>query len=243
MDITLSRDAEAFNRIANHPDVLPHIIQKGQGPVDFAAFFENPGNYGFLGDGCAFIAHRLEPGVYEVHSMALPEARGRGVLLSALAAIRHMFIATPCMELMTRVVAGNVAADALAKSVGFILEFERPKAWSAPDGEKDCRFYALRYHDWLRRQQWLHASGEWFHDLLGEEQTHDHDPAHDTYVGACVEMVRAGQAVKGVALYNRWARFAGYMPVEIVTDAPLIIDIHTHLIRFDGGEAEVISCQ
>lgn len=238
---TLSRDAEAFNAIANHPEVMPFIVQKGQDYLDFAAFFSDPANVGFMGDGCCFVAHRLEPSVYEVHSMALPDARGRNVFMTATAAIRHMFIATPAMELLTRVPAGNLAADTLAKAVGFGLEFERPKSWASPEGEKDCRFYALRYPEWVKRQEWLNSSGEWFHhELLGETATHDDDAAHDRYVGACVEMVRAGQARKGVILYNRWARFAGYAPVEIVTEEPLIIDIQSHLIRFDGGEVGIV---
>lgn len=237
---SLSRDVEAFNRIANDPAVLPHIVRKGQSFLDFSEFFASPKNVGFLGQDCAFVAHYLEPGCYEVHSMALPAARGRNTYLTALACIRHMFIATPAMELLTRVVAGNVAADALAKKVGFVLEFERPNAWDAPEGAKDCRFYAMRYPDWVKRQDWLKSSGEWFHDQLGETATHGDDPAHDRYVGACVEMVRAGQARKGVILYNRWARFAEYAPVEIVTEAPLIIDIQSHLVRVDDGEMRVI---
>lgn len=237
---SLSREADKFNRIANDPAVLPFVARKGQGFLDFTAFFADDRNIGFMGDGCCFVAHWLEPAVYEVHSMALPEARGRNVHLTAMACIRHMFIATPAVEILTRVASGNVAADALARKVGFSLEFERPNAWDAPDGQKDCRFYALRYPDWVKRQDWLMSSGEWFHDQLGETATHDHDPAHDRYVGACVEMVRAGQARKGVILYNRWARFAEYAPVEIVTEEPLIIDIRSHLVRLDDGEMRVI---
>lgn len=176
--------------------------------------------------------------------MATPEARGKAVFLAASEAISFMFISTPCMELLTRVVAGNVAADSLAKAVGFQLEFERPKAWDAPDGAKDCRFYAMRYPDWVKRQRWLCESGEWFHhEILGDDRTHDDDTAHDLYVGACVEMVRAGQARKGVILYNRWARFAGYEPVEIISDAPVTIDIKSHVIEFDGKDAKVVLCQ
>jgi len=242
--ITPSNNVEAFNRIANHPSVLPYVVQKGQHDLDFADFFLNPRNIGFLGSNCAFIAHYLDAGMYEVHSMALPEARGRTVLLAATEAINFMFLSTPCMELLTRVVAGNVAADALAKAVGFHLEFVRPKAWNAPDGAKDCRYYAMRYPDWVKRQGWLCESGGWFHhDVLGDDRTHEDDAAHDLHVGACVEMVRAGQARKGVILYNRWARFAGYEPVEIVADDPVTIDIKSHIIRFDGESVGAVPCQ
>lgn len=241
--LSLSTDASAFNRIANDPDVLPYIAIKGQDSIDFAAFFSDDRNIGFLGDGIAFVAHWLDHGMYEVHSMAIPEARGKGVLLAANEAIRHMFINTPCMELLTRVVDGNLAADTLAKAVGFQLEFERSKAWPAWSGDLDCRFYAIRYHDWVKRQNWLISSGEWFHsEVLGDGQTHEEDRAHDLYVGACVEMVRGGQARKGVILYNRWARFAGYEPVSIVSEEPLVIDIVSHKIAVDGSNVEVLQC-
>lgn len=239
---TLSRDVDAFNAIANDPAVHPFVARKGQAYLDFAAFFNDDRNIGFLGNDCAFVAHYLEPGCYEVHSMALPGARGRTVWQTAMAAIRHMFIATPAMDLLTRVAGGNVAAAALAAKVGFVLEFERKGGWEGPDGAKDCRFYAMRYPDWVKRQDWLMASGEWFHhECEKEDLSHPEDPAHNRYVGACVEMVRAGQARKGVILYNRWARFADYPGCEIVSDEPLIIDAISHLIRVEDGNIRIIA--
>lgn len=233
----ISRDAVKFNRIANDPSVLPWVAQKGVERLDFTAFFDEPRNIGFHYGDCCFVAHWLEPGVYEVHSMALPSARGRTVLDAARASIAHMFMAEPAMELCTRVVAGNVAADALTRRMGFAYEFERSGVW---DG-KDVRFYALRYPEWVKRQDWLKLSGEWFHSALGDDKTHVDDSAHDLYVGACVEMVRAGQPDKAIALYNRWARFAGYEPVEIVSRSPIVIDIRSHFIRvLDDGKVEVV---
>lgn len=233
--LEISRDAREFNRIANHPSVHPHVMATG--PIDLTDLLADDYNVGFLGEDCAFLAHCHEPGVFEVHSMALPSARGRHVYDCAMAAIRCMFVATPARELLTRVAVDNLAALALTRKVGFALDFERAIAW---DG-KPVRYFALRYPDWVRRQTWLEASGRWFHDLLGE-QSHDEDPAHDLHVGACVEMVKAGNADKGVILYNRWARFAGYAPIEIVSYEPLVLDIHTHLITVSNGNVEVRPC-
>lgn len=235
--VQVSNDAAAFNRIANDPSVLPWVSTGG--PVDVTDVLADPDNIGFLGKDCAFIAHNLEPAVYEVHSMGLPHVRGEVIYSSACEAIRCMFMATPAIELLTRVPEGNVAATALALKVGFVPDFDREHAW----GDKSVRYYALRYPDWIKRQNWLCASGEWFHDLLGDGQTHEHDPAHDLRVGACVEMVKAGQSVKGVLLYNRWARFAGYAPVDIISHDPLVIDIVSHIVKFENGEVEAIPCQ
>lgn len=237
MQANPSRDVAAFNAIANDPSVLPWVAQKGVAGLDLAPVLDDPRNVGFLYDGCCFVAHWLEPGLYEVHSMALPSARGPLVAEAARASIAHMFMATDAMELCTRVVRGNLAADALTRRMGFALRFEREGVW---DG-KGVRYFALPYADWLRRQDWLKLSGEWFHSALGDDKTHVDDSAHDLYVGACVEMVRAGQPDKAIALYNSWARFAGYEPIEIVSRSPLVIDIRSHFVRvLDDGKVEVV---
>lgn len=228
--LEVSRDVAAFNAIANDPSILPHIVVEGS--VDLAAYFECEDNLGFMGDGCAFLAHCLEPAVYEVHSMALPHARGANVMAAAKQAITHMFIATPARELLTRVVVDNRRAAGLAMHVGFTPEFARLGAWAG----KDVSFMALRYPEWIKRQDWLRGEGQWFHDALGDHKTHDEDPAHDLHVGSCVAMVKAGNADKGVILYNRWARFAGYETVEIIDRDPLTIDIRSHVVTFDNGE-------
>jgi hypothetical protein len=241
-DLRLSRDVGEFHRIVNDPSVLPFVVQKGQGPVDLEAFFANAENIGFLFHDCAFLVHLLEPAVYEVHSFALPHVRGRYVFEAAETAIRCMFFATPAMELLTRVVEGNVAATALTRKVGFAPEFTRANAWQTDEGSKTVSFYALRYPEWIKRQDWLRGGGAWFHGLL-DEPTHEHDPAHDLYVGASVEMFLAGQPDKGCVLYNRWARFAGYGPIEIASYDPLTINVRSHLVTLDGGKVEVASCQ
>jgi hypothetical protein len=243
LDMRLSRDASEFQRIANDPSVLPFIVQKGAGEIDLAAFFETPQNLGFLFHDCAFLVHCLEPGVYEVHSMALPHVRGRYVYEAATVAIRFMFFATDAMELLTRVVDGNLAATALTRKVRFAPEFTRAGTWLSEDGPKDVQFYAMRYPEWIKHQDWLMARGEEFHAMLGDEVDHGPDPAHDLYVGAAFEMVLSGQPDKGCILYNRWARFAGYETVDIVSRDPLTIDIKSHVITLDGDRIGVKSCR
>lgn len=234
--VRVSNDPDLFNRIANDTTVLPWVSLNGA--VDLTDVLADPDNIGFIGEDCAFIAHCLEPAVYEVHSMGLPHVRGEVIYSSACEAIRCMFVATPAIELLTRVPEGNLPATALTRKVGFVHDFDRKAAW----GERDVSFHAIRYPDWIKRQDWLKASGAWFHELLGETQTHDDDDEHDRRVGACVEMVKAGQAVKGVLLYNRWARFAGYAPIDIISHDPLVIDVVSHLVKFADGNVEVTPC-
>ncbi len=221
---------------------MPFIVPKGVGAIDLTAFFDAPENLGFLFHDCAFLVHWLEPGVYEVHSMALPHVRGRYVYEAATTAIRYMFFATGAMELLTRVVDGNLGATALTRKVRFSPEFTRAGTWFSEEGPKDVHFYAMRYPEWVKHQDWLAERGEEFHAMLGDVE-HDHDPAHDLYVGAAFEMALSGQPDKGCILYNRWARFAGYEPVDIVGRDPLTINIKSHIVTLHGDKIGVSRCQ
>lgn len=242
LDLRMSRDASEYQRIANDPSVLPFIVQKGVEAIDLTAFFEDPRNLGFLFHDCAFLVHWLEPSVFEVHSMALPHVRGRYVYEAATTAIRFMFFATDAMELLTRVVDGNLGATALTRKVRFSPEFTRAGTWESESGPKDVHFYAMRYPEWIKHQDWLMSRGEEFHAMLGDVE-HAHDPAHDLYVGAAFEMVLSEQPDKGCILYNRWARFAGYELVDIVSRDPLTIDIKSHTITLHDGKIGVTPCQ
>lgn len=242
LDMRLSRDADAYQRIANDPSVLPFIVQKGVEAVDLSTFFDTPENLGFLFHDCGFLVSWLEPGVYEVHSMALPHVRGRYVFEAATTAIRYMFFATDAMELLTRVVDGNLGATVLSRKVRFSPEFTRSAAWLTEEGPKDVTFYAMRYLSWVPHQDWLRASGEWFHSLSGVSEDHPEDASHDLYVGAMVETVLGGQPDKGVILYNRWARFAGYDLVDIVSRSPLTFEVSNHLVTLIDGQVEIKPC-
>jgi hypothetical protein len=242
-DLRFSRDASEYQRIANDPSVLPFIAPKGIDEIDLTAFFEEPKNLGFMYRDCAFLVHWLEPGVYEVHSMALPNVRGRYVYEAASTSIRYMFFATDAMELLTKVVDGNVAATALARKVRFSPEYTRPGIWMAEDGPKDVQHLAIRYPGWVKHQDWLRAGGEWFHSLAGVSEDHPDDAAHDLYVGAMVETVLGGQPDKAVILYNRWARFAGYDLVSIVDYSPLTFEVSGHHVIVDGTAITITPCE
>jgi hypothetical protein len=246
-------DASRINAVCNHPEVRPWVLAPGQEAVDLSDFIARPGNVVLMNaagtGGIAFEQH--EPGVYEAHTQFLPEARGRAALADVRAMLAHMFLGTDAMEIVTRCPAHNRPAEALARAVGGTLEFERPGAWQTEAGPVAVRYYALRYPDWARAAADLPEMGAWFHDRLeaetrrmgGTEELHDDDPAHDRYVGAAVAMILAGQVAKGVVLYNRWARLAGYEPITVLsTDSP-ILDIRTHVIRVRAQDFEVLECR
>lgn len=248
--VTRTFDAEFVNGILNHPAVHPYISLPNQGYLDSGAILENQENVCLASEYGCFILIRLEPGVYEVHTNFLPEGRGQHALKAAADGFTYMFTHTDCMEILTKVPQANSAAHRFSNACGFAFEFTSGQ-WEYPTGPTPMDHYAMRYWDWVKKADQLRLSGEWFHDLLHAEKTrngvtessHPDDPAHDRYVGACVEMIKAGNVDKGIFLYNRWARFAGYSTVRVVAKSPLIIDIRDSLLLVSGDNFEVLKCQ
>ena len=233
-------DIDYVNRIINHPDVIKWVAPKGVDFLDAAPFIEDEKNIALKFEGGCFLLHYLEDGIYEVHTQTLK--KGKNVFKAVRDATRYMFLETACMEILTKVPDGNNAAKGLSIFAGFKKEFYRPNVWMYHDGTKvGITYYALRYHDWVKNEKWLDQFGEWFHDKLGEHKNHDEDEAHNRYVGAAVQMVRGGQIDKAIILYNRWAKFSGYMPVYIVSREPIIIDMGTQKLKIKDGDFKI--CQ
>ena len=248
MMITREYTADNINAVINHPAVHPWVAVAGQGELDLSGLVEDGSNVLLMADRGGFMFHRLEPAVYEVHTQFLPEGRGRHALKAARAALHHMFTGTDCMEVLTKCPVNNPATAWMARHLGFTLEFTRPAAWPHEDGLVDVDYYALRYPEWVKSAPGLDERGHWFHDRLHAEKArlglespdHPEDAAHDRHVGACVEMLLAGQPDKALILYNRWARFAGYATLDLASRAPLVIDIRDGLLLINDTDFEVL---
>lgn len=234
-------DGAFFNEIANHPDVRPWI--GGAGEVDLRRVVANPENVAmrYLGGGLIF--ERLADGLYEAHSMFLPERRGRYAVVCMRHALQYLFTATDCLEILTRVPDGNKAADGFARLAGgrelYRLEHD-PKMGGAAVSVR-----SLTLDAWRAASPDCLAAGEEFHDILeraGEHDGHPEEPAHDRAVGSAVLMIRAGNYAKAVWSYNRWAVMAGYQPVELASHAPVIISMGKAFVAMLDGRIEVMKC-
>lgn len=240
-----TRDSAHVNRIVNDPTVHPYISLPGQGRLDAAPLLADKHNVCLVGEHGCFIFERHEPGVYEVHTTFLPDGRGKYALVAAQWARRYMFVATDAMELLTKVPRANIRAAALTRRLGFSHEFTLG-GWEYQGRTTPIDFYVLRYPQWLRCEQSLAESGEWFHqrlEELGHSPDHDDDLVHDRYVGATVQMILAGQVGKGIVLYNRWARFSGYQTIALISATPLVIDIVDAQLSVKDYDIEVVECQ
>lgn len=236
-------DASLLNRVVNDPAVRPFV--GGEGDLDLSPFVADPENFALVTDGGGFLLIRHEPGIYEVHSQFLPEAR-RGSVRAMRDGFDYMFTRTDCERVVTQVPDNNPAAAALAKLAGFRPMFRREDA-----ARGATLFMGLTCEEWAQGNRSLEADGEWFHRQLEEAKAaagsslpvHGHDPAHERAVGATVRMVRAGNARKGVALYNRWATFAGYAPLSILSERPVVIDVVDAVVGMANNEMEVLLCR
>lgn len=130
-------DPEPFLCIAEHPEVAPWIL----GPLN-PDVVRNPQNFSFLSDSleCAYIYIYLQPGLYAVHTMALPAARGSQMQNLMREVQAFMFLETDAVEIVTQAPRNNKGARQLAELAGF-----RHMFWG-----DSSSYQSLRYEDWVR---------------------------------------------------------------------------------------------
>jgi hypothetical protein len=249
-----SFDADEINPFLNDPSVYKYAAYEGMGEFDLAPLLADTRNVLLMADHGGMIFHWQALGVYQVHTNFLKAQRhysgpGTYVLNACRAAYRWMFTNTDCVTLLTLIPAHNRAASMFAPLAGWTKEFERKNVWpSVEDGLVDMSFLALRYDDWVRKTPELMLAGRAFHNQLereferhgAQDKKHPDEDCHDLHVGACFEMIRGGQLDKAVILYNRWAQFAGYGQIEIVSHNPAVLNIGTALIQIYGDTFKVV---
>lgn len=251
LEVCREYSAERINVVCNHPDVRPWL-GGGTGALDLSATIADQRNVLLMGEGGGLLFVCLRPGQYEVHTQFLPDARGENAVKVTRDALRYMFTRTDAAEILTKVPECNKGAKGLVRAINGTKRFRRESAWIAPDGTP-CAvdYYALTIQDWAGKCAEVEASGDWFHGKLeaakaergASEPLHDHDEAHDRYVGATVEMVLAGQAPKAVDFYNSWASFSGYGPVSVIAVNPILFDIGDAVLAVRHDDFEVLLCR
>ena len=238
-----------FNAIANHPDVRPWL--GGEGPLDLGAIVANPAKVPFLHEQGGFICHKIGDGRYEVHSLFLPEGRGGEAVACMREGMVFMFCATDCVELVTKCPDGNGAALGIARVGGFQEQFRRERCWAFQGDMVGVSHQALSLQRWITRSNECLDRGRWFHEKLeaakiakdSNRPIHEDDEAHDRAVGASVLMALAQNPRKAVWAYNRWAVFAGYAPITLLSEAPPVIDVVDAVVAPRGEDMEVMLCR
>jgi hypothetical protein len=244
--------ADSLNEVVNHPDIFKWVKGGFKGSkLDLTPVVENEDNVLLMGQwgGVLFVQKQLS--LFEAHVSVLPEGRGKWALDMVNEALKWMFTKTNAVEITTRVPKGNLGALALVRAIHGVLQFTLPKGWVFDNKFVPAGVYSLTVQDWQRTAPGLVERGQWFHHRLESEQkqlgnfkpSHEDDPIHDRYVGAAVETILGGQVHKGVIYYGRWSTMAGYVPIHIVTETPLVLDIGTALISVRNNNFWVLGCR
>lgn len=246
--IRRTMNAALLNSIANHPEVRPWLLG-GEGEIDLTIPFANPANVALEAVNGGFFLPKLDAGLYEVHSIFAPDHPPGEAIEAGRAGLRYMFTATDAVELVTKVPVDNKPALGLARNLGF-REIEKHES-GAGVGKPYSR-YSLTLERWRALDEHLPALGEEFHRALEAAKeaagsalvTHAHDLSHDRAVGATVAMVMAGNPMKAAHQYNRWALFAGYAPIKLLSASPVILDVVDAIVSLTAdGRMEVLKCR
>lgn len=233
-----------LNKIANSPEVLPHIKGWLIPPLDMSAVVENRENVCLAGEFGAVIFHAIQPGIVEGHSMCLKAGRGSWMLEFAQACEMYLFCRTPHVEIIGRAPAGNYRVAALMRRLGWHEQFTAARGWVVDGDPVPTKVFSRTLQDWSCQAPGLEERGHWFHERLEEEfkrhgktePPHPDDAVHDRYAGLAYEMAIGGQPFKAQAFYQRFAAVADYVPFVVINNAPVTVDIQTAIliIKPDG---------
>ena len=75
--LTRTHDADAVNRLVNHPDVRPGVGHPDMGELDLSVAVAAPENWFLLGEHGGFALTWSSPRTYEVHTFMLRSGRGK----------------------------------------------------------------------------------------------------------------------------------------------------------------------
>jgi hypothetical protein len=234
-------DGTFLEEVANHPDVRPWI--GGKDHFNARQIVANPDHVTLQFDGGGFVFCKIAEGLYEAHTLFLPEHRGKDAVRCLREALRYMFTATECQEILTRVPDGNDRADGFARIAGGV-EAYRLEHDPRFDG-KPVSVRALSLDRWRAMDDECLKAGQEFHRILeaaGQHDGHPDEEAHDRAVGASVLMFRQNNFAKAVWAYNRWAAMAGYAQVEMASHSPVIISMGKVFVAMLDGRIEVLKC-
>jgi hypothetical protein len=247
VDVAPSKDAKLINSMLNHPEVRPWIADAAEGVLDVTAQINSPVNTFLMGEFGGVMLVKVLAGTYECHTFALPEGRGVWALGLVMAAQRWMFTKTDCVEILTRIPETHRPALGLAIKAGMTKEFTRHDGVKINDKLLSVDVYKVTLSDWAKRSADAEATGAVFHAWLNEQaekagfrNPHEDDPNLNRYAGACLEMIKGGQALKGVMFYNRWAWISRHATIKLSSVSPIVVDMDIGQVRLIGDELELI---
>lgn len=238
-------NATLLNKIANMPDIRPKL--GGTGSIDLSAALLNPRNFAFTNEEGGFVAINTFGNRYECHTIFAPDRHFREVCALSEWALGYMFTETACEEIITKIPDGNTGAEILSRK----FHFQRVGVQPHWNGDQSAVVKSLPLDTWARLCYRAREAGQAFHSQLNSYKggvksglpDHPKDDDHDSMVGAAMLMAKAGNVAKGVNFYNRWATAFGYAPVILLSEHPVVVDVHDAIIGYTDGQMEVLLCR
>lgn len=242
-------DASFLNLVANHPEVRPYL--GGDGVLDLQDVVGNASNLAAVTAEGGFVAVAQGFGVYEIHSMFLPE-HGTAAIRAMLAATDYVFACSDAIELVTKAPRENRPAAGLARLAGFHQVFTTAIRLSAMQPSVAADFFSLPMDVWAMRSKRTKAVGAWLHQVFEDVKRERHstlgahsdeDDAHLHAAGAAVLMAMNGLPRKAMEYYNRWALLTGYPPILLLREQPTVLDLDGVIVELRGQDVEVLACR
>lgn len=231
-------DGSLLTQVANEPELRPML--GGEGSIDMRPAAADPNNFCFqLGELGGFALMPIYPGCYEAHTIFLPGS-GASVARYMREVRDWMFVNTGCEVVKTKT-KDNLPAEHLARIGGFCPYVN----------SNGTTYWKLDLDTWLQVCSTLQEQGQAFHQMLetakadagSELKAHADDEFHDRAVGAAILMAQAGNGVKAVNVYNKFAILAGYAQAVLHSVTPFVVDIHDAIIGVQDGKAQVLQCR
>ena len=208
-----SRDFAAINRLVNHPDVLPHIIDDSM-EAHFDASLLNQRDNIFLkatkGDVdmgfMAFINRGY--GIYELHSGFLPEYRGISAIKAGKKGFEWLFLSTNAETISTWAWedAKNVIWAAHVTGFRDIGDLDWPHTVK---GKKQRRRVFIQ-----TLQDWAMAENRKF-EPIGNRVVAEIPKEMRGYMGIALIMGLNGHQLKAQEFWNRHCAILGGKPIQV----------------------------
>lgn len=116
----VTRDGAAIDALANEPEIAVTLLEPG---ADIAALVRDEQTVTFACTDGAVIYRWVAPGVYCMHPLFRPQARGKTAWRETADTLTQMF-ATVAETVFTDPRLGHVAAAAFARRLGFSCVYE-----------------------------------------------------------------------------------------------------------------------
>lgn len=243
-------DARPFNLIAEHPEVRPWLgAADPTAPLDLAPLVGDVGNFAFLTeheDG-GYIYCKLQPGLYFLHTLAMPAARGRPMLKLLRSGLAAMFCATDAVEIVTMIPDGNEKARKWSDVAGFRDTFRREKCFSLMGDVVGCQHRSLSYGDWVTSDPHNVDWGQQVQSMVAMAQGSDGplpvNRVREAWMGATTRGCIEHNVTKAVGMFNRWASQAAADPITLIGLNPPVLDTGEAVLELLSGTFEVLSAR